>query len=159
MTDLPTAAQPLTVLSEEERMFQDAVRDFAADAVRPLVRAMDEAGRLDPSLIPRCFELGLMGIEIPEALGGAGGTFFLAVLAVEALSRGGRRRRRSSWTCRTRSSTTACCAGAPTEQKARYLPEAGRGVGRRVRAVGGGRRLGRLRARHPRRAAGRRLGR
>jgi alkylation response protein AidB-like acyl-CoA dehydrogenase len=86
MTDPTTATPPLTVLSEEERMFQGAVHDFAEDAVRPLVHQMDEAGRLDPSLIPRCFELGLMGIEIPEALGGSGGTFFLAVLAVEALS-------------------------------------------------------------------------
>ena len=87
MTDSPTAAPPLTVLSEEERMFQGAVRDFAQEAVRPLVHRMDEEGRLDPSLIPQVFELGLMGIEIPEALGGAGGSFFLAVLAVEALSR------------------------------------------------------------------------
>ena len=87
MTDSPVAASPLTVLSEEERMFQGAVRDFAEDAVRPLVHRMDEEGRLEPSLIPQVFGLGLMGIEIPEALGGAGGTFFLAVLAVEALSR------------------------------------------------------------------------
>jgi alkylation response protein AidB-like acyl-CoA dehydrogenase len=87
MTDSRTAAPPLTVLSEEERMFQEAVRDFADGAVRPLVHRMDEEGRLEPSLIPQVFELGLMGIEIPEALGGAGGSFFLAVLAVEALSR------------------------------------------------------------------------
>jgi alkylation response protein AidB-like acyl-CoA dehydrogenase len=84
----PTAAlRPLTVLSDEETMFQGAVRDFAEERVRPLSHAMDEAGALDPSLITPCFELGLMGIEIPEALGGAGGTFFLATLAVEALSR------------------------------------------------------------------------
>jgi alkylation response protein AidB-like acyl-CoA dehydrogenase len=82
----PTAGTPLTALSEEEAMFQGAVRDFADEAVRPLVRRMDEAAHLDPTLIPRCFDLGLMGIEIPEALGGAGGTFFMAVLAVEALS-------------------------------------------------------------------------
>jgi len=86
MTD-PRAAAPLTVLSEEERMFQGAVRDFAEETVRPLVHRMDEEGRLEPSLIPQVFALGLMGIEIPEALGGAGGSFFLAVLAVEALSR------------------------------------------------------------------------
>jgi alkylation response protein AidB-like acyl-CoA dehydrogenase len=87
MTDPTPAAPPLTVLSEEERMFQEAVRDFAEGTVRPLVHRMDEEGHLDPSLIPQVFELGLMGIEIPEALGGAGGSFFLAVLAVEALSR------------------------------------------------------------------------
>ena len=80
------AVRPLTVLTDEERMFQDAVRDFADGAVRPLVQRMDAEGHLDPALIPQCFDLGLMGIEVPEALGGAGGTFFLAVLAVEALS-------------------------------------------------------------------------
>jgi len=80
------AAAPLTVLSDEEAMFQSAVRAFADERVRPLSRAMDEAGALDASLVPPCFELGLMGIEIPEARGGAGGSFFLAALAVEALS-------------------------------------------------------------------------
>jgi len=86
MTDSAAAPQPLTVLSEEERMFQGAVRDFAEGAVRPLVHRMDEEAHLDASLIPQVFGLGLMGIEVPEALGGAGGSFFLAVLAVEALS-------------------------------------------------------------------------
>jgi alkylation response protein AidB-like acyl-CoA dehydrogenase len=87
MTPIPTAAAPLTVLSDEEEMFRSAVSDFAEERVRPLSHAMDEAGALDPSLIAPCFELGLMGIEVPEALGGAGGSFFLAALAVEALSR------------------------------------------------------------------------
>src|SRR5262245_49536199 len=82
-----TAAAPLTVLSEEEAMFQVAVRDFAEEKVRPLVASMDEHGALDKGLIPAVFELGLMGVEIPETLGGAGGSFFLAALAVEALSR------------------------------------------------------------------------
>jgi alkylation response protein AidB-like acyl-CoA dehydrogenase len=86
MSNPPPSTAPLTVLTEEETMFRDAVRDFAEERVRPLSHAMDEAGALDRSLIPLCFELGLMGIEIPEALGGAGGTFFLAVLGVEALS-------------------------------------------------------------------------
>lgn len=86
MSTTPPAAAPLTVLSEEEAMFQQAVREFAEEKVRPLSHEMDEKGALDASLIPPCFELGLMGIEIPEALGGAGGSFFLAVLAVEALS-------------------------------------------------------------------------
>jgi alkylation response protein AidB-like acyl-CoA dehydrogenase len=85
-TRAQAGAAPLTVLSEEEAMFRDAVRGFAEERVRPLAHAMDEAGALDASLIPPCFEMGLMGIEVPEPLGGAGGTFFLAVLAVEALS-------------------------------------------------------------------------
>ncbi len=78
---------PLTVLSEEEAMFQQAVRDFAEEQVRPLVSKMDNDGHLDPALIKSVFELGLMGIEVPDALGGAGGSFFMAALAVEALSR------------------------------------------------------------------------
>ena len=81
-----TAAVPLTVLGEEEAMFQGAVRDFAAEQVRPLVSRMDHDAALDPALIRGVFELGLMGIEIPEALGGAGGSFFMAALAVEQLS-------------------------------------------------------------------------
>ena len=81
-----TAAVPLTMLGEEEAMFQGAVRDFAAEQVRPLVSRMDRDGALDPALIRGVFELGLMGIEIPEALGGAGGSFFMAALAVEQLS-------------------------------------------------------------------------
>jgi len=86
MTTTPSAAAPLTVLSEEEAMFQQAVREFAEEKVRPLSHEMDEKGALDASLIPPCFEMGLMGIEVPEVLGGAGGSFFLATLAVEALS-------------------------------------------------------------------------
>ena len=82
-----TSAPPLTVLAEDEAMFRDAVRDFAEERVRPLVMKMDEQGALDPALVPAVFELGLMGIEIPEPLGGAGGSFFMATLAVEALSR------------------------------------------------------------------------
>ena len=76
----------LTHLSEEERMFQGAVRDFAESEVRPRVHAMEQAAQLDPTLIPKFFELGLMGIEIPEAHGGAGGSLFMTVLAVEELS-------------------------------------------------------------------------
>ena len=84
--NIMTAAVPLTMLGEEEAMFQGAVRDFAAEQVRPLVSRMDRDGALDPALIRGVFELGLMGIEIPEALGGAGGSFFMAALAVEQLS-------------------------------------------------------------------------
>ena len=78
---------PLTHLGDEETLFAQTVRQFAEEVVRPRVRAMDEAGKLDPEVIPPCFELGLMGIEIPESYGGAGSSFFMACLAVEELSR------------------------------------------------------------------------
>jgi alkylation response protein AidB-like acyl-CoA dehydrogenase len=85
--DLSAGGAPLTMLSEEEAMFRDAVRDFAEGTVRPLVHEMDEAQRMDPSLIPQFFELGLMGIEVPEQYGGTGASFFTAALVVEELSR------------------------------------------------------------------------
>src|SRR5213594_4206795 len=81
-----TTASPLTTLSEEEQMFRDAVRDFADQEVRPRVAAMEKAAAIDPTLVPHLFGLGLMGIEIPEAFGGAGGGLFMTVLAVEELS-------------------------------------------------------------------------
>jgi alkylation response protein AidB-like acyl-CoA dehydrogenase len=76
----------MTQLSEEERIFQGAVRDFADNEIRPRVQAMEQAAKIDPTLIPKFFELGLMGIEIPEEHGGAGGSLFMTVLAVEELS-------------------------------------------------------------------------
>ena len=82
-----TPPSPLTMLSEEETLFRDAVREFAETEVRPLVHSMDEAAKFEPSLIPRFFELGLMGIEVPERFGGAGGGIFLAALAIEELAR------------------------------------------------------------------------
>jgi alkylation response protein AidB-like acyl-CoA dehydrogenase len=87
MQDLRTAAPALTTLSDEESMFRDAVREFAGTEVRPHVQAMDEAAQFRPELIQRIFELGLMGIEVPEQYGGAGGSIFLAVLAIEELAR------------------------------------------------------------------------
>jgi butyryl-CoA dehydrogenase/short/branched chain acyl-CoA dehydrogenase len=78
---------PLTDLSEDEGMFRDAVRDFAEERVRPLVHQMDEEAKIPRALIDSLFELGVMGIEIPEAHGGAGATFFMSILAVEALAR------------------------------------------------------------------------
>jgi len=85
--DLATGGAPLTVLSEEEQMFRDLVRQFADEDVRPRVHAMDEAQKMDPELIAKFFELGLMGIEVPEELGGTGASFFTAALVVEELSR------------------------------------------------------------------------
>ena len=81
------AHPPLTVLSEDERLFRDSVYAFADREVRPLVREMDEHARIPRDLIKKLFDLGVMAIEIPEAYGGAGGTFFHSILAVETLSR------------------------------------------------------------------------
>jgi alkylation response protein AidB-like acyl-CoA dehydrogenase len=78
---------PLTLLSDDERLFSESVRDFAEREIRPHVREMDERAELPAELTARLFELGVMGIEVPEAAGGGGGRFFHAVLAVEALSR------------------------------------------------------------------------
>jgi alkylation response protein AidB-like acyl-CoA dehydrogenase len=77
----------LTTLSDDERLFRDSVYEFADREIRPHVRDMDEEARISKPLIDRLFDLGVMGIEIPEELGGGGGTFFHAVLAVEAVSR------------------------------------------------------------------------
>jgi short/branched chain acyl-CoA dehydrogenase len=81
------AARSLTSLSEDERLFQTNVYLFADREVRPLVRDMDEHAKIPRDLIDKLFDLGVMSIEIPEAFGGAAGSFFHAVLAVEALSR------------------------------------------------------------------------
>ena len=78
---------PLSLLTEEEQMFRDTVRQFAEEAVTPLVHQMDQDAHMDKGLIDQLFELGLMGIEIPDAMGGAGSSFFTAVLVVEELSR------------------------------------------------------------------------
>ena len=76
----------LTELSDDERMFQESARRFAAERIAPLVRVMDEAQQMDAELVREMFALGLMGIGVPEEYGGAGGSFFDAVLAVEAIS-------------------------------------------------------------------------
>jgi len=80
------AVQPLTVLNEEEKMFQSTIRRFARERIAPHVRAMDEASLFRKDLLQEMFELGLMGIEIPEEFGGQSGNFFQSVLAVEALA-------------------------------------------------------------------------
>ena len=72
MTDTVEYAQPLTLLSEDEIIFRDSVRDFADAQVRPLVREMDEHARFSKTLLGQLFDLGVMGIEVPEAYGGAG---------------------------------------------------------------------------------------
>ena len=79
--------QPLLALTDDEKMFRDNVRQFAEESVKPKVKEMDEKGVFDKSLIDQFFQLGLMGIEIPEQYGGSGGTFFEAILAVEEMSR------------------------------------------------------------------------
>src|SRR6516225_1804795 len=79
--------QPLTTLTEDERLFRDSVYEFADREIRPLVREMDEHAKIPRGLLDKLFQLGVMGIEIPETYGGAGAGFFHSVLAVEALSR------------------------------------------------------------------------
>jgi butyryl-CoA dehydrogenase/short/branched chain acyl-CoA dehydrogenase len=81
-----SGALPLTILSEEEQLFRTSVRQFADEQVRPHVSRMDRDAKMDPALIRQFFELGLMGIGVPEIYGGSG-SFFMAVQAVEELSR------------------------------------------------------------------------
>jgi alkylation response protein AidB-like acyl-CoA dehydrogenase len=76
----------LTQLSPDETLFRDTIRDFARTEIAPLVRSMDEHQSFDPQLLRKLFQLGLMGIQVPEAYGGAAGTLFEAVLAVEEIS-------------------------------------------------------------------------
>ena len=90
---MSTAAQTaaansgLTVLSEDEDLFRASVREFAEGELRPRVEAMEHAGKIDPAVIKQCFELGLMSIETPEDFGGAGSSFFNAIVAIEELAR------------------------------------------------------------------------
>ena len=87
MTTETETRPALTTLSEEEAMFRDAIAGFAEEEVRPRVMAMEKAARIDSDLIPKYFELGLMGIEVPEEYGGAGGSLFMVTLAVEEISK------------------------------------------------------------------------
>ena len=86
-TPLVDAIPPLTTLTEDEQLLRSSVREFAEGQIRPLVREMDEHAKIPKSLVDQLFDLGVMGIEIPEGDGGAGGTFFHSVLVVEELSR------------------------------------------------------------------------
>ena len=86
-TDLSGTQHALTTLSEEESAFRNAVAEFAEQEVRPRVQEMERAARIDPTLVPALFELGLMGIEVTEKYGGAGGSLMMVTLAVEEISR------------------------------------------------------------------------
>jgi alkylation response protein AidB-like acyl-CoA dehydrogenase len=86
MTTTTTTA-PLTILSEEEELFRATVREFAETEVGPHVQEMDEAAKFRPDIIAKFFDLGLMGIEVPEQYGGAGGSIFMAMVAIEELAR------------------------------------------------------------------------
>ena len=88
MSSILTGARPaLTTLTEQERMFQEAVRDFATSEIAPRCAAMDAAQKMDPGIVTQLFELGVMGVEIPESHGGTGADFFTCVLVVEELSK------------------------------------------------------------------------
>ena len=83
----PHAPQPLTVLSNDEKLFQSEIEKIAQQLIKPKVMQMDESETMDPGLVRQLFEVGLMGIELPEKYGGSGGSFFMAILAIEAISR------------------------------------------------------------------------
>ncbi len=77
---------PLTSLTEDEQLFRETIAGFAKEEIAPKVHEMDKNQKLDPDLIRKCFEMGLMGIEIPEEYGGSGGSFFMSILAIEELA-------------------------------------------------------------------------
>ena len=85
--DTSAARPPLTTLSDEETMFRDAVAGFAEEEVRPRVQQMEREGKIDPTLITKFFEMGLMAVEVPESLGGADGSLTMVALAVEEISK------------------------------------------------------------------------
>src|SRR5258705_1439697 len=87
MQQTESFSTPLTQLSQDETLFRDSVYEFADREIRPLVREMDEHAKIPPQLVASLFDLGVMGIEVPDAHGSAGGPFFHSAVAVEALSR------------------------------------------------------------------------
>jgi alkylation response protein AidB-like acyl-CoA dehydrogenase len=86
-SDTEVSRPPLTVLSDDETAFRDAVAAFAADEVKSRVQAMERAGKIDPTLVKQYFEMGLMGIEVPEQYGGSDGSLMMVALAVEEISK------------------------------------------------------------------------
>ena len=121
MSDTILAPQALSMLSEEEQMFRQAVRDFAESEIQPHVSRMDEAAKFDPELLRKLFEMGLMAIEVPEQYGGAGGTILMASLAIEELARVDASAAIYVDVHNTLV-TTALLRSANEEQKRRYLP-------------------------------------
>jgi alkylation response protein AidB-like acyl-CoA dehydrogenase len=87
MEQLEELIPPLTKLTEDEQMLKEAASDFAQASIKPLVEEMDEKAKLDPALIKEFFEMGLMGIDIPEKYSGGGGTFMMSILAIEQISK------------------------------------------------------------------------
>jgi alkylation response protein AidB-like acyl-CoA dehydrogenase len=87
MNQIENAIPPLTQLTEDEQMLRDAAADFAKSSIAPLVHEMDVEAKLNPGLVKEFFEMGLMGIDIPEQYAGAGGTFMMSVVAIEQISR------------------------------------------------------------------------
>jgi alkylation response protein AidB-like acyl-CoA dehydrogenase len=87
LTQKPATPPPLVALTDDEVLFRDNVRQFAEEKIRPLVKKMDEESVFEKHLIDQFFQLGLMGIEVPEQYGGSAGSFFEAILAVEEISR------------------------------------------------------------------------
>ncbi len=87
MTEKTEETHPLTQLTEDEQMLKDAAAEFADTVIQPKVQEMDEQAKLDPKLIDLFFEMGFMGIEIPEKYDGGGGTFFMSIVAIEQISR------------------------------------------------------------------------
>ena len=87
MEETELLVPPLTTLTEDEQLLKDAAADFAQASIKPLVEEMDENAKLDSGLIKEFFEMGLMGIDIPEKYNGGGGTFMMSVVAIEQISR------------------------------------------------------------------------
>ena len=87
MENIDPQMPALTTLTEDEKMLQEAARDFAESVIKPKVHEMDEKAKLDPDLIQEFFDMGLMGIEIPESYSGGGGSFFMSIVAIEQISR------------------------------------------------------------------------
>ena len=120
---LPEVARPpLTLLDEEEQLLRQTVREFAEQELAPRARPMDEAGQMDPDLITQLFELGVMGVEVPEKWGGDRRARSSRPCWSWRSSRASTRRSACWSTCRTRWSTTASCAGARRSRRSATCP-------------------------------------